>query len=204
MSGLLTDLGYLVMAAFSGVRPLYRRWARWRYRRLAATYGVYVHDHAGYLDALTALLNRLAPSPRVIVEMGAGTGGATGAIGRRFPDAILVALDASIAMLGGLPTQKGVVHRLAGDAFALPLRPETADLVLAHNAPFDPGEMCRVAAPTGTIAVVLSTGGRIPRPVRRWLLGGFRGRDWACVEECRSGSGIAWAFQHAGPTAAAR
>ncbi|RZT87674.1 methyltransferase family protein [Pseudonocardia sediminis] len=54
-----------------------------------------------YLDELTAWVAGFPTGPvRSIVDLGAGTGTGTFALARRFPDASVLALDASEAMLG--------------------------------------------------------------------------------------------------------
>lgn len=55
---------------------------------------------AGYLDELTAWVAGHASGPvRTVVDLGAGTGTGTVALARRFPDASILALDASEPML---------------------------------------------------------------------------------------------------------
>jgi len=198
LTGAATDAGYLLLAASPPLRGVYRRWAQGRYRALALRYAATIGDDPTYFAPLAALLRTLEPAPpAVIAEVGAGTGGATALLARRYPEAFLAAIDASPPMLAHLePGERGRIRRIAGDAFALPLRSRVADLVLVHNAPFDPAELMRVAAPSGTVAVVLSSAAMLPRWLRRWRPGdSASAAGWRCVRELRVERGIAWVFR---------
>lgn len=195
LSGALTDLAYLVLAASARARPLYRRWARIRYQRLAAVYDRVADHDPEYLASLHALLETVGSIPRWIVEVGAGTGAATAVLRARYPQAAIVVVDLSLPMLRHQSrTAPPVLHRVAGDAFALPLRPGSMDLVVAHNAPFDLAELTAVADPSGTVIVVLSSARAIPTGVRTRLLRGLP-QDWSCLRERSAGSGVGWLFQ---------
>ena len=179
LGGALTDLGYLLLAAVPSLRAGYRWWARDRYLHLAPRYATTIRDDPAYFAPLQALLRTLeTEQPTIVAEVGAGTGGAT---------ALLARLQAGGAVR---------VRRVVGDAFALPLRSATADLVLVHNAPFDVPELLRVAAPCGTVAVVLSSGAILSwwmRRLRPRLAG--RSAGWPCIRELRAQGGIAWIFR---------
>jgi len=187
----LTDLGYLLAAAFPSLRRPLRWWARRRYDRLAGRYAGVVEADAAYLAPLTAVLPDL-PAAAVIVEVGAGTGAATNLLRERYPCAAIVAVDLSQSMLARLSTARAGV--LVGDAYALPVRDGVADLVLVHNAPFSLGELFRVVRAGGVAAVVLSGAGWIPAPVARWLVG--RAASPASrARERRADAGTVWIFQ---------
>jgi SAM-dependent methyltransferase len=198
LSGAATDAGYLLLARAPCLRAGYQRWAPPRYRTLASRYAAAIGDDPAYFAALAALLPELQTTPApVIVEVGAGTGGATRLVARRFPAAVLAAVDVSPPMLARLQVE-GPPHpyRVAGDAFALPLRGQVGDLVLVHNAPFDWAELARVAAPTGTVAILLSSAATLPAWLRRWgTAPGSRAVGWRCVRELRAGRGVAWIFR---------
>ena len=193
LTGVLTDLGYLLLAVIPPLRPGYRRWAQARYARLAPGYDGTVRRDPGYTAALQALLSSpVIERPRIVVEVGAGTGTATALLARRYPGALLVAIDCSPSMLERLPQRDGRVRRVVGDAFAAPLRPGAADLIVVHNAPFDPGELRAALAAGGRLAVVLSSAGLLPGPLRRWFRGVLARPDGWEVRELRAGTGIAW------------
>ena len=198
LGGALTDLGYLLLAAVPSLRAGYRWWARDRYLHLAPRYATTIRDDPAYFAPLQALLRTLeTEQPAIVADVGAGTGGATALLARRYPGALLTAIDVSPLMLARLQAGGAVrVRRVVGDAFALPLRSATADLVLVHNAPFDVPELLRVAAPCGTVAVVLSSGAILSwwmRRLRPRLAG--RSAGWPCIRELRAQGGIAWIFR---------
>ena len=196
LSGALTDLGYMILAASPRLRPLYRRWASPRYRDLAASYGGLAEDDPVYLRPLRVLLQQLESAPDRIVEVGAGTGAATAVLVERYPRATVVVVDASPQMLQQITgSSRAVVHRVVGDAFALPLCAHSADLALVHNAPFDLDELIRATRPSGAVVIVLSSARWIPSAVRARLLRGRGLRGWACVLERTIGTGVVWVFQ---------
>ncbi|HXF81344.1 MAG TPA: methyltransferase domain-containing protein [bacterium] len=197
LGGAATDAGYLLLARLPSLRALYRRWAVRRYRDLAPRYMAAVHDDPAYFAALAALLPGLAAGAApLIVEVGAGTGAATRLLVRRFQDAVVVAIDVSPPMLAGLQIGGARrLYRIAGDAFALPLRDRIGDLVLVHNAPFDWAELARVAAPAGAVAILLSSAGALPPRLLRWgVAPALRAVGWRRVRELRAGRGVAWVF----------
>ncbi len=196
LAGTLTDCGYLVLAVSPRLRSAYSRWARRRYARLAGAYAGHVGANALYLGPLQRLLEALPITPQRIVEIGAGTGVATEVLRRAYPTASLVAVDASLPMLSQLWTiAPDAIVRVAGDAFTLPLRSGVADLVIVHNAPFDLRELGRVAAPSGTVVVVLSSAQGVPAVLREWSMRRHQFTGWICAAEYRAGSGIAWVFR---------
>ncbi len=99
--------------------------------------------------------------PKVVLDLGAGTGQAAAALRRRFRRAHVVALDLSPAMLAIAARRARWPRRftrVAGDACALPLRQGSCDLVVANLAlPWcvDPdralAEMRRVLTPRGLL-----------------------------------------------------
>jgi SAM-dependent methyltransferase len=201
LSGALTDLGYLTMALWPRLLGPYRRWARRRYAQLAPGYSSWSERAPDYLAALLTTLPHLPPSPRLIVEIGAGTGAATAVLARAFPEAQLVAVDASPAMLAALCPPSARIHGVTADAVALPLSAGIADVIIAHNAPFHIAEMRRVVKPDGVVAVILSSAGRIPIFIRKLITRRLTTSVWRAVEEYRDGEGVGLLFRR---TAAAR
>jgi malonyl-CoA O-methyltransferase len=71
-------------------------------------------------------------SPRVVLDLGSGTGRVTRELRRRYPRALVIALDLSPGMLKEARRHQGLWRRFArvcGDALALPLAAASVDLV---------------------------------------------------------------------------
>jgi malonyl-CoA O-methyltransferase len=83
----------------------------------------------------TELLERLAAfrfAPRVVLDLGAGTGRVTRELKRRYPRALVIALDLSPGMLREARRHQGLWRRFArvcADALHLPLAASSVDLV---------------------------------------------------------------------------
>ncbi len=191
--GITTDAGYLLLAALPALRGAYRRWAVPRYRGLAGRYAHHVRLDPAYFSPLRSILDILPIVPATVLEVGAGTGAATAVIADRYPASRLVAVDASPPMLAQFEHRSRSVHRVIGDAFALPVRRGSVDFVFAHNAPFDLGELMRAASPQGVVAVILSSATGIPVVVRSWCLRRSGARGWRYTEY-RAGAGLALLF----------
>lgn len=76
----------------------------------------------------------LAFQPRVVVDLGCGTGHAARALKRHWPKARVIALDRAAGMLAAAQSQNSWLRgfeRLRADAAALPLRPGAVDLVFS-------------------------------------------------------------------------
>lgn len=187
----LTDLGYLLAAAFPSLQGPLRWWARSRYRRLAGQYDRVVETDAAYFTPLNHVLRDL-PDAAVIVEVGAGTGAATSLLRQRYPHAAIAAVDLSPSMLSRLSTTGA--HVLAGDAYALPVRDGVTDLAVVHNAPFSLRELLRIVRPGGVAVVALSSVGWIPAALSGWLIG-RAASPGVRAQERRAAAGVAWVFQ---------
>lgn len=115
------------------------------------------------LAPLEAALNRLESPPRRILDLGTGTGGAARLLASSFPEADIVGVDLSPAMVEQarrlLPADLAARVRFdIGDASALPFEAAAFDLVVLVNMiPFF-AEIARVTAPGGS-AVFTSTWG---------------------------------------------
>ena len=110
------------------------------------------------------LLGRLAElkvTPRTVLDLGAGTGHATRALKRLYPQALTVAVDIAPGMLARARAQSRWLRRferVRADAYALPFRDHSFDLVFSSlmlqwcddlDAVF--AEISRVLAPGGLL-----------------------------------------------------
>jgi malonyl-CoA O-methyltransferase len=128
--------------------------------RAAKTYDAAAVLHALVRDNLLARLELMALNPRVAVDAGAGTGHASRALKRRYPKALVIALDTSQAMLQAAGRQQGWLRRFSrvrADAGRLPLADGTVDVVLSNlmlqwcNPDHVFAEFRRVLAPRGLL-----------------------------------------------------
>ncbi len=112
-------------------------------------------------DNLLARLDLMALSPRVVVDAGAGTGHAARALKRRYPTALVVALDLAPRMLLAAGRQRSWLRpfaRVCADAERLPFADASVDLILSNlmlqwcnpDAVF--AEFRRVLAPHGLVS----------------------------------------------------
>ncbi len=110
------------------------------------------------------LLDRLLDlrlEPRTILDLGAGTGVGTRELKRRFPKALVVAVDLAPGMLRVAARRSSwwrPFRRVVGDAYRLPFRNESFDLVFSSlmfqwcdNLRDSFVEVRRVLAPTGRL-----------------------------------------------------
>lgn len=155
--------------------------------------------------SLPAALERLPGAPRRVLDLGTGTGKAARALARRFPEAEIVGVDLSPAMVEEarrlLPAELAPrVFLEVGDAAALRFDDGAFDLVVLLNMiPFFP-ELARVTAPGGWVVVASSSGPGTPiyvppETVRRRL--GPLGFD--AFEELAAGESTALLARRAGP-----
>jgi malonyl-CoA O-methyltransferase len=111
-----------------------RRRLRASFERASGSY-----ESADSLQARVAaeLLERLAAfrfRPRVALDLGAGTGRISGELKRRYPRALVIALDLSPGMLREARRHQRLwrrFERLCGDALRVPLRDGSVDLVFS-------------------------------------------------------------------------
>jgi malonyl-CoA O-methyltransferase len=142
-----------VRAAFDRASPAYESAAR-----------LQVEVSAELLERLDAF--RFAP--RVVLDLGAGTGRVTRELKRRYPQALVLALDFAPGMLREAQRHQDPgqpFERVCGDALRLPLRDASVDLVFSNLMlqwcePLDTAlaEVRRVLTPDGFFA--FSTFGR--------------------------------------------
>ena len=136
-------------------------WVRRSFDRAATTYDASAVLHAEVRDNLLARLDLMALMPRVVVDAGAGTGHASRALKRRYPKALVIALDSSPRMLQAAGRQQSWLRRFArvcADAERLPLADASVDLILSNlmlqwcNPDQVFAEFRRVLAPHGLLS----------------------------------------------------
>jgi len=129
--------------------------------RAAGSYDAAAVLHAEVRGNLLARLDLMKLAPRVAVDAGAGTGHASVALIRRYPKALIIALDSSQRMLQAAGRRQTWLRRFArvrADAARLPLAEGSVDLILSNlmlqwcdpDAVF--AEFRRVLAPHGLVS----------------------------------------------------
>jgi malonyl-CoA O-methyltransferase len=143
-------------AAYALDTPRVRR----SFDRAASTFDAAGVLHAEVRENLLARLDLTALVPRVVLDAGAGTGHASRALKRRYPAALVVALDSSRCMLQAAARRQSWLRRFArvqAAAEHLPLADGSVDLILSNlMLPWcDPDsvftEFRRALAPSGLL-----------------------------------------------------
>jgi SAM-dependent methyltransferase len=155
------------------------------------------------LIPLETALDDVERPPARALDLGTGTGKGARVIARRFPDAQVVGVDLSAAMVEEatrlLPADLvGRVSFRVADADALPFENESFDLVVLLNMiPFFT-EVARVTAPAGTVVAASSSGPETPIYVPPET---FRARlaplGFDRFDEVRAGDGTAFIARRA-------
>lgn len=103
--------------------------------RAARTYDEAAVLHTQVRENLLARLQWVTLVPRVVLDAGAGTGRASRALARRYPKAVVLALDFSPQMLKVAGKRQPWLHpfrRICADAQALPLREGSVELIVSN------------------------------------------------------------------------
>lgn len=103
--------------------------------RAARTYDTAAVLHAEVRQSLLERLQWVTLKPGVVLDAGAGTGHASRALQRRYPKAMVVALDSSLQMLKAAGKQRSWLRpfeRVCADAQALPLPEGCVDLIVSN------------------------------------------------------------------------
>lgn len=114
---------------------LERRWVRAAFERASAGCEDVAHLQAEVGAQLLARLADFPLTPRVVLDLGAGTGRLTRELCRRYPRALTLALDLAPGMLRAAARHQGWRRRFArvcGDAQRLPLADASVDLVFSN------------------------------------------------------------------------
>ncbi len=144
-----------------GAYALDSRWVRRSFDRAAQTYDGAAVLHRQVRDILLQRLAPVALVPRVVLDAGAGTGHASRALKRRYPKALVIALDSSAQMLKAAGRQQNWLRpfrRVCADAQSLPFADGSLDLIVSNlllqwcNPEAAFAEFRRVLAPDGLLS----------------------------------------------------
>lgn len=135
-------------------------WVRRSFDRASASYDAAAVLQTDVRNQLLDRLNLTDLAPRVAIDAGSGTGHASRALRRRYPDALVIALDSALGMLREATRQQSWFRpfaRVCAAAESLPLPPACADLIVSNlmlqwsnlDAAF--AEFRRVLAPRGLL-----------------------------------------------------
>lgn len=128
--------------------------------RAAATFDAAAVLHADVRANLLQRLDLMALQPRAVLDAGAGTGHASRELKRRYPKALVIALDSSPGMLAEAQRRQSWLRpfaRICADAGRLPLADGSIDMILSNLMLqwCDPepvfAEFRRVLAPRGLL-----------------------------------------------------
>jgi malonyl-CoA O-methyltransferase len=111
-----------------------REAARRNADRASATYDAAAVLQARLRQQMIERLEWIAFTPEVVVDLGCGTGHAARALGVRWPQSRVIAIDSAPAMLAEAARQDGSgrCEYLGADALALPLPDASVDLVFSN------------------------------------------------------------------------
>jgi malonyl-CoA O-methyltransferase len=144
-----------------GAYALDSRWVRRSFDRAAKTYDGAAVLHKEIRENLLERLALVTLVPRVVLDAGAGTGHGSRALKRRYPNALVIALDSSGQMLKAAARQQSWLRpfrRVCADAQFLPLADGSVDLIVSNLLLqwCDPeaalAEFRRVLAPDGLLS----------------------------------------------------
>src|SRR5437763_14913498 len=175
---------------------LFRGPLRRQFDRLAPHWDV--RRSPGHLAAYEHALEHVDPPPRRALDVGTGTGDGAFAVAQRFPDAEVIGVDISEAMIS--EARRKTPHDLAervrfeiGDASALPFEAGAFELVaLANMIPFF-DELARIVSPEGFVVFGFSGGSETPIFVdSQRLRGELARRSFEGFSEFEAGTGTAF------------
>ena len=179
-----------VVVRFPPLWPALRRPLTTMFDRIAPSW-----DALGSPERLVAFeagLERIPGVPRTALDLGTGTGDGAIASARRWPDADVLGVDVSGAMLTEARRKAPELRFELGDARRLDVSDGAFDLVAMNNMiPFF-RELGRIVAPGGHLLVAYTWGDETPIYVApRTLVRGLRRAGFEPVEEIAAGPGTA-------------
>ncbi len=121
--------------------PIDRRWIRRSFDRAAAHYDTAAVLQREVADRLLERLELIRLQPAMVLDVGSGTGYASGLLRKRYPASHVVELDFAPAMLrqaraklSWLERWRRRRHPVCGDAMALPLADTSVDMIFSSLA----------------------------------------------------------------------
>lgn len=192
MLGLATDCSYLLAACWElpFLHGVLRQRARYRYSILAPHYDGHIAQAVDYGTPLSAALDRIAATPRRVLDVCTGTGYAAEMAARRYPEALVAACDLSFPMLSHARDRLAGRPLLCCDNYQLPFADGTFDLVILQNAPPALRELSRIAAPGGWLALGFSSAAKLPAWIPSQLVRRLHGLGFVDVDWGRAGNGL--------------
>ena len=142
---------------------LFRAPLTWMFDAIAADWDA-TRVTPQHLVPLEAALDTIREPPARVLDLGTGTGAAARAIARRWPEAEVVGVDLSTAMIDEARARADSDRQRyeVADAAALPFEDGAFDLVtLLNMIPFF-DELARVVRPGGRVAIAFSRGPQTP------------------------------------------
>jgi malonyl-CoA O-methyltransferase len=147
--------------ATSDEMTLRTRSVRRSFDRAGAGYDAVSIVQTAARESLLRRLDLTGAAPLTILDAGAGTGQASDALYRRYPESQVIALDSALGMLHVAGHRQSLVsrfHRVCADAQHLPLATGSVDLIISNlmlqwcdpDAVF--AEFRRVLAPSGSLS----------------------------------------------------
>jgi malonyl-CoA O-methyltransferase len=149
--------------------------------RASGGYDAAAELQARVRDELVGRLGELKVEPATVLDLGAGTGHSTRALKRRFPKALVIAADIAPGMLAQARQQSRWLRRferVRADAYALPFRPASLDVVFSSlmlqwcddlDAVF--AEIARVLKPGGLLLFSTFGPGTLAELREAWAAG---------------------------------
>ncbi|MEA3278558.1 MAG: malonyl-ACP O-methyltransferase BioC [Pseudomonadota bacterium] len=141
--------------------PIDKRSARRSFERAAAAYDLAAVLQREIANRMLERLDYVRLAPRLILDLGAGTGYAIEALQRRYKKARILALDFALGMLQQARHRGSWLNRprcVCADAEALPLADASVDLIFSNatlqwcnDLPRTFGELLRVLRPGGLL-----------------------------------------------------
>lgn len=138
-----------------------KRQARRAFSRAAEHYDEVAALQREIAGRMLDRLDYIRHQPAVVVDIGAGTGEATAALMRRYPEAQVIALDFALPMLQQARRRENsnaAPHCLCGDAERLPLADASVDMIFSsatlqwcNDLPGTFREFLRVLRPNGML-----------------------------------------------------
>jgi malonyl-CoA O-methyltransferase len=136
-----------------------KRQARLAFSRAAEHYDEVAALQREIAGRMLERLDYIRHQPAVVVDIGAGTGEATTALMRRYPEAQVIALDFALPMLQRARKRSdAAAHCLCGDAERLPLADASVDMIFSsatlqwcNDLPGTFREFLRVLRPNGML-----------------------------------------------------